>query len=705
MNHKITASLALPLVFVVPNLFSQVKQTSPRIAEPISAVELVNNTSLVPANEEAAAKFDETFSKPIQINDGRKRSYVLAVDELYQPTPDGVGQIVPIKESTKPSTLASVANILALEKKQETRLILYPVGAPHNDQTRRILSRDVVVKTDNREATIQAATDVGLRLKSEPAYAAGHLVFTADSPLAPIDAGNQLHHRGIALAEPQIYRSQLTFYFLPDDPLFSEEWHIRGRGQNGAKKASDAKITPVWEQRDSSGILIRGTGVTIGITDTGFQMDHPDLAANNISSLGYDFGRNQLGGDPVYASDNHGTAVAGVAAARGFNGQGVVGVAPYASLVSQRIDFGNFTDEIEASTYTHGGTSIRIKNNSWGSSAATRLAELGTLSQAALASAANSGTIIHFSAGNSLQEDGNVNFMGEQNSIYTLAVAASNDQARQTDYSTPGASVIITAPSGGDVYGLSSSRPQGTSTADRTGANGYNIGGINIYGEIDYSNSDYTEHFNGTSSACPVVSGVTALLLQANSSLNWRDVKEIYIRSATKNDSGDSDWAINGAGFWFNHKYGAGLVNATQAVRLAKNWSNLGTMTSVSISLSSLPTTIRDNNSSGLVKYFDTRSLSGLRVEHATVTTDITHPSRGELEIQLTSPDGTTSRLAEKHTSYAADPADYPDWTFSTVHNWGEDSRGLWKLKIADRVSGNTGTLNSATLTLYGTAK
>jgi subtilisin-like proprotein convertase family protein len=182
-------------------------------------------------------------------------------------------------------------------------------------------------------------------------------------------------------------------------------------------------------------------------------------------------------------------------------------------------------------------------------------------------------------------------------------------------------------------------------------------------------------------------------------------VKEIYIRSATKNDSGDSDWARNGAGFWFNHKYGAGLINASDAVRLAKNWSNLGTMTSISVPLSSLPSTIRDNNSSGLVKYFDTRSLSGLRVEHATVTTDITHPSRGELEIQLTSPDGTTSRLAEKHTSYAADPADYPDWTFSTVHNWGEDSRGLWKLKIADRVSGNTGTLNSATLTLYGTAK
>jgi subtilisin family serine protease len=698
MNHKITIPLWLFLVFLVPNLFSEVKPTSPRLAESLSAVELVANSSLNPANEEAAAQFDKTFEKPIQINDGRKRSYVLAVDELYQPTPDGVGQIIPIKESSKPSTLASVANILALEKKQETRLILYPVGAPHNDQTRRIISSEIVIKTKDKESTLKAASEAGLHLKSAPSYAPDFLIFTSDSPAQGISALIELRAKKLE-SQPLLYR-RATPLFLPNDPLFVNEWHIRGRGQNGAKKASDAKITPVWEQRDSSGNLIRGTGVTIGITDDGFQMDHPDLAANNIASLGYDFGTDQAGGDPVYTSDNHGTAVAGVAAARGFNGVGVSGAAPFASLVSQRIDYSNLNDQKEAETFVHGGSSIRIKNNSWGYQA-NAPSPVGELSSSAVKAAADSGTIILFAAGNGLQNEDNTNFHFEQNSIYTLAVAASNDQGRQTDYSTPGASVIITAPSGGDVYGLSSSRPQGTSTTDRTGNAGYNTSASSK----DYSDLNYTDSFNGTSSAAPVVSGVTALLLQANSSLNWRDVKEIYIRSATKNDSGDSDWARNGAGFSFNHKYGAGLINASDAVRLAKNWSNLGTMTSVSVPLSSLPATIRDNNSSGLVKYFDTRSLSGLRVEHATITTDISHPSRGELEIQLTSPDGTTSRLAEKHTSYAADPADYPDWTFSTVHNWGEDSRGLWKLKIADRVSGNTGTLNSATLTLYGTAK
>ena len=706
----------LALLFSAPLLFAQAKPTSPRLAESLSAVELVANSSLNPANEEAAAQFDETFSKPIQINDGRKRSYVLAVDELYQPTPDGVGQIVPIKESSKPSTLASVATILAKEKNQETRLILYPVGAPHNDQTRRIVSSEIVIKTKDKESTLKAASEAGLHLKSAPSYAPDFLIFTSDSPAQSISALVELRAKKQE-SQPLLYH-RATPLFLPNDPLFVNEWHIRGRGQNGAKKASDAKITPVWEQRDSSGNLIRGTGVTIGIVDDGVQMDHPDLNPNVSTSYFYNWNSGSTSDpNPQYSSDNHGTAVAGVAAAAGFNGIGVTGVAPSAQIVPMRFIADDWTDADEANMYAYGNGSVRIKNNSWGlgnySTALTSLGSgseyssssgwgiqsespAGSLTGSALATAAKQGQIILFAAGNGQQQQENTNFRGRQNSIYTISVAAVNDQARQCTYSTPGSSVVISAPSGRDAV-----RPQGTSTTDRTANEGYNLTGVTD----DYSDRSFTENFNGTSSACPVASGVTALVLQANSSLNWRDVKEIYIRSATKNDSSDSDWARNGSGFWFNHKYGAGLINASDAVRLAKNWSNLGTMTSVSIPLSSIPATIRDNNSSGLVKYFDTRSLSGLRVEHATVTTDISHPSRGELEIQLTSPDGTTSRLAEKHTSYAPDPADYPDWTFSTVHNWGEDSRGLWKLKIADRVSGNTGTLNSATLTLYGTAK
>jgi len=692
----------LSLLLSAPLLFAQGKPTSPRLAESLSAVELVANSSLNPANEEAAAQFDETFEKPIQINDGRKRSYILAVDELYQPTPDGVGQIVPIKESSKPSTLASVANILAKEKNQETRLILYPVGAPHNDQTRRILSRDVVVKTDNKATALSLAADAGMRLKYEAGLIPDHLIFTSDSPVKSFEFSQNFKNSGFPNTELSVF-TPFSNRFLPNDPLFLNQWHIRGRGQNGAKKASDAKITPVWEQRDSSGKLIRGTGVIIGITDDGVEINHPDLSANIRTDLSYNF-FNQTSNPSPGAGDFHGTAVAGVAAAVGFNGIGVSGVAPAAQIAA--LKRGSIDSDQPAAQRWKNGT-IRISNNSWGpSDDGQTLGSPKSEMLSALRSSAESGTITIWSAGNGLMKKDNANYDGYANSIYVLSIGAVNDYARQCDYSESGANNIISAPSGfdGDTNNTAR-RTQGTATTDRLASLGYNSGvplPVKIQPIPDFEDLDYTNTFNGTSSAAPVVSGVTALLLQANPSLNWRDVKEIYIRSATKNDPSDSDWARNGAGFWFNHKYGAGLINASDAVRLAKNWSNLGTMTSVSVSLSSLPATIQDNNAGGLVKYLDTRSLSSLRVEHATLTVDIPTLPAGQQVIELTSPAGTKSVLSEVHNDTIND---YSPWTFSTVHNWGEDSRGLWKLKIADRVSGNTGTLNSATLTLYGTAK
>ena len=681
-------------------------QSNPRQGPEINAAEILASSTLDLPDPAEAAEFDKTFSQPFPINDGIQRNYVLATDELYQLTPDGVGQIIKIVGADIPSSLARVSEILSSEHRLETRLVLYPAGLPKIAENRKTVSRDVLIHTNNKEAVKKTAASLGLRLKSAPDYSPDSLVYTADTPAQALSAATNLRGTGKIMATPLLFLSG-TGLFLPDDPLFKDQWHIRGRGQNGAKKTSDARITPVWELRDSSGTLIRGAGITIGIVEDGVQIDHPDLVTNISPTYFFNWGSGAASDpNPQTAANNHGTPVAGVAAASGYNGIGVTGVAPQAKIAPLRFWSDPFTDSDEAELYAYGSSGIRVKNNSWGlGNRTTALTTLGALARSSIANAAQGGQIILYAAGNGLQEGEDVNFRERQNSIYVLSVAASNDQGRQTDYSTPGSAVLITGPAGGDIFNFSSSRPQGTSTADRTGTDGYNIGGVNISGNTDYVNADYTENFNGTSSACPVVSGVTALVLQANPSLNWRDVKEIYIRSATRNDSGDSDWARNGAGFWFNHKYGAGLINASEAVRLAKNWSNLGTMTSVSIPLSSLPNTIRDNNAGGLVKYFDTRSLSGLRVEHATVTTDISHPSRGELQIQLTSPAGTTSRLAEKHTSYAPDPADYPDWTFSTVHNWGEDSRGLWKLKIADRAPGNTGTLNSATLTLYGTAK
>ena len=59
--------------------------------------------------------------------------------------------------------------------------------------------------------------------------------------------------------------------------------------------------------------------------------------------------------------------------------------------------------------------------------------------------------------------------------------------------------------------------------------------------------------FSGTSAATPIVSGVAALLRQANPGLTWRDLKLILAASARKNDAANSGWE-GGA-----RKYGAGF--------------------------------------------------------------------------------------------------------------------------------------------------
>jgi subtilisin-like proprotein convertase family protein len=69
------------------------------------------------------------------------------------------------------------------------------------------------------------------------------------------------------------------------------------------------------------------------------------------------------------------------------------------------------------------------------------------------------------------------------------------------------------------------------------------------------------------------------------------------------------------------------------------------------------------------------------------------------LEVLLTSPKGTVSRLAEKHSDAGKN---YSNWTFMTVRNWGETAQGVWTLTVRDRVKSTTGTLKAATLTVFG---
>jgi hypothetical protein len=59
-------------------------------------------------------------------------------------------------------------------------------------------------------------------------------------------------------------------------------------------------------------------------------------------------------------------------------------------------------------------------------------------------------------------------------------------------------------------------------------------------------------------------------MLEANPNLGWRDVQEILMRSAKKVNPSDTDWKtpVAPANINHNHKFGAGLIDATAAGEL-----------------------------------------------------------------------------------------------------------------------------------------
>ncbi len=466
------------------------------------------------------------------------------------------------------------------------------------------------------------------------------------------------------------------------DPLVGQQWHLKSRGYEPA--GADARAA--WA-------TTQGAGVVIGIVDDGLQYTHPDLQPNYVADLSWDFNGNDpdpapsTSGSCDTTADCHGTAVAGLAAARGDNGIGGSGVAPFASLAGLRLIAAPISDAEMAAALGHQPDAIHISNNSWGFIG--DLADLGPLAHAAMETAvaqgrAGRGRIFVVAAGNLGEYSDNCNFDGFDNSRFVIAVGALSKVGwRQADYSEPCSALFVMAPSSDDFYGQG-----GITTTDLIGAPGYDPG-------------DYTSIFGGTSAAAPMVSGVVALMLAENPSLTWRDVKHILARTAVRIDTDVSGWTKGP--FAHNEKFGFGLVDGQAAVSLAASWTNVAAESAIPAVTHTISQVVPDNNATGLMdSIVINNSYSDFHVEHVEVVFDATHPHRGDLEVTLTSPAGVTSHLA---TPRGLDSGqDFSAWRFGSVRHWGESADGTWTLRVMDQTAGNVGTWNSWTLRIFGTA-
>ncbi|UYL09515.1 S8 family serine peptidase [Bdellovibrio sp. SKB1291214] len=545
------------------------------------------------------------------------------------------------------------------------------------------------------------------------------------------------------------------------DPLFNYSWYLANCGQKGISRAGgtsgvDLNLRATW----SSGIL--GNGIKIRVSDDGLENTHEDLTGNFPTSSTRS--RDYVSGDsnnsyltttapPHSSSDNHGTSVAGIIAAVGGNGVGSRGVAPKATLAVANLLSSMTSQDLTVILNQATGTDFDILNMSWGYGQ-FELSPPTSAYEAQLKTAVTSyrngkGAVLVKAAGNDyytycfipgIDLDytnadpegciGNSNFDGDNINPYQIIVAALDANGIAAQYSSPGANIWISG--FGGMYGYAE---PAMLTTDRMGCtNGWAKSSASAYtpferGSAPNSKCNYTATFNGTSSAAPTISGAVALMLEANPSLTWRDVKYILAKTAVPMDyvttgtiphplglsvpagySWELPWKTNSAGFKFHNWYGFGKVDVDAAVAMAKSYTSmLGTFTEPNyVSSGTLNVSIGDGSLGGAA--ISQISISGgtassVKIESVRIKVSVTHSDVSQLALELTSPSGMRSILVNMRNSLT-NLANYSDNVFASNAFYQESSAGLWTLKVIDGVGdGTSGSLTKWEIQFTGAAQ
>ena len=505
---------------------------------------------------------------------------------------------------------------------------------------------------------------------------------------------------------------------LPSDNLFSSQWYLQSTAANDGLVGLDINVVPAWAD-------YTGQGVTIAVVDDGFQIDHPEFDGQFQPGFGFDSPSGGTDVRPFHIDDDHGTAVAGIIGANANDG-GVVGVAYGAEMVGVRLDFSEngtiaqdvaglqFASQFDISNLSYGYIGYFADN--------FNTPDFSPVGEALRQGAENGrnglGHIFVVAGGNERQLEEDTAHHDLVSSRYTIAVGVVGFNGVVADYSTPGASVHVVAPSAASVLD-----PVGILTTDRTGADGFAPGST-------------TDDFIGASGTAPQVAGVVALMLEANPNLGARDVQEILAYSARPfltvlDNSQVENGAMNynGGGMIASRDYGFGLVDATAAVRLAEVWdaqSTFGNETSYIIDAPFeviFPNGTRDNvpflvpgatvaipDQDVLAFVMDpspalvTGNPTPIIIDTIEVTLELDHTWWGNIRVTLTSPNGTEVELLAE--ALPAGISGETTLTLTTNQFMGEiapvGAFDNWIIEVHDRFADAFGDVLSLSMTVYG---
>ena len=457
------------------------------------------------------------------------------------------------------------------------------------------------------------------------------------------------------------------------DCLYGFQWHLSGKAfgrggsynefnTNSSTNTVHLNIAKVWEDYQGDE---EGTYIAI-VEPWPIDIGHPDLEDNIASDYNYNYNIN----DPN-ASRSHATAVAGVAAARGYNRIGVRGVAPRAKIfVLSR--GGLDVNRVDALTRHKEITAVSNNSYGWGFFERAQTMWYPALETGINEGFHGKGTVYVFSAGNDGDEGVNSNYDAYKNYHAVITVCGVDYRGKYDGNSEPGANLWVCA------LDRDEAKKYGIVTTDRPNPDSRSI-----------SNTRYTINTAGTSFSAPMVSGIVALMRQANRNLSWRDVKVILANSAVKTDPDDKGWGQSGMKYglfgdryYFNHQYGFGLVDAKAAVDLAEEWVNLPPREEDAVVKEEVNSTDKMISRRLIVK-------SDIDfIEHVDATIDFSIREARDLSIELISPSGTTSTLAPPGDDIST-TLDVK-WRFGSSRHLGEPASGEWRL-IAQSVGKEKG--------------
>ncbi len=542
---------------------------------------------------------------------------------------------------------------------------------------------------------------------------------TAEATENPVKIANRL------LGNPQVLTAEANIliqqdsYYRPQDTYYGQQWYLNHNGGSFLATNSHIDAEKAWE-------ITKGErSVVVAITDDAIDINHPDFQGLGKIVAPKDFKDQDLIPLPESSQESHGTACAGVAVAE-ETGDGVVGVAPGCALMPLRTT--GFLDDnsIEKLFSWAVDNGASVISCSWGAAAVRfplSLRQKAAINRAAVRGRDGKGCVVVFAAGNANRPvNGTIYERNWQENLLNgptewlsgfaahpdvISVSACTSLGQKSAYSNWGTNIAVCAPSNNAPPGMWFQKTGYISTGPRVTSSlpGLGIFTTDLLGQLGYHGSNFTHTFGGTSSACPVVAGVAALVLSVNPNLTAQQVRQILQQSADKIVDTNPDPQLglrmgtydnNGFCQWF----GYGKVNAFKAVKAAQVTLKTQSASRTLQKSNDSPIAIPDNSWQGI--------NSNLRIGEAgivkdiQVTVNITHQFLGDLEINLVSPTGQSVLLQSR--TLGAKTKLQKNYNLETAPILKEmleqPAKGTWQLKVIDSVVEDKGSLDSWELRL-----